>query len=429
MMANDGNEEMQQNDEDGEDIPLLMRANEIDSQLRLEQLMFDPINYRLLSVEGYDKQFPWDDFGDEEKQNWCKKALYDPEAGADGNRFEVREMVNQIQKNGITWQDRLLVAKWPSCDIPDEEAQYIVLEGNRRLRAFQEILSLHADGEDYHHLIIEGASNPRVVVKQYESAESLRKEAITAMSVRHLCGTKDWGPYENAMAKVHTYNSTVESIGEEEHAAAPRLAADQLGIRTRSLSEDVRTIGLIQDMGEDPDYGDRVKAKGLYSLAKACANNPTAREILGIESGDNHQLRTGTKFTTDETRSFFMRKKYGTRGDEGASRFYGEITGEAEIRIIKRIANAANNDPARNGEWKQKWLDEEISLIDADANCRSTPPSWKTNFRGIREDVIPQINVRSITSMEDLELVTSLRDALIQLAEDHRRLGVKIADD
>ena len=174
-----------------EQIPLLMRTLEEDDDVELSKLIFDPINYRLLMCDGYDADFAWEDYDDDTKQEWCKNSLYNSMDDENGNQFEINEMVNQMLINGITWQDRLLVARWPTNDTPNDDAKSVVLEGNRRMRAFMRIQELIAAGREVHEHIQTAVSTPRVVIKHYEDPDTLRVEAKTAMSVRHLCGTKN----------------------------------------------------------------------------------------------------------------------------------------------------------------------------------------------------------------------------------------------
>jgi len=400
-----------------EQIPLLMRTLEEDGDIELSKLIFDPVNYRLLMCEGYDGNFTWEDYDDDTKQEWCKNSLYDSRDDENGNQFEINEMVNQMLINGITWQDRLLVARWPTNDTPDDDAQFVVLEGNRRLRAFMRIQELIAAGREVHEHIQTAVSTPRVVIKHYEDPDTLRVEAKTAMSVRHLCGTKNWGPYEDAIAKTHTYEEMV-AAGEEQPA---RMAAEQLGIRTQSLTADVRTIALIENMKHDADYGDRVRGKGMYSLAKSCLN-ATARNILGISQGEGDRLLEDTNFDSDDHRSFFMRKKYGAAGDEGPERFYGEIIGEADIRDVKKVHSQSVSNPERNLQWKNQWLEEEIALEYAVASGQQAPPSWRVNFISMIEDVLRGVNPMDIESEDDIALMNQLVERVNRFKAGHDAL-------
>lgn len=92
------------------------------------------------------------------------------------------------------------------------------------------------------------------------------------MAIRHVAGTREWGPYQQARLVVEMYDN-------EEHAFGP--VAQRIGVSAREVARRYRASKALEQMEEDEEFGDNAEPK-LYSFFHEAVSQPKVREWLNF---------------------------------------------------------------------------------------------------------------------------------------------------
>ena len=370
--------------------PALLSIPRIDIQVSVGQLIFDPRNYRLTTESAV--TVPWENSNDQTSQEKCHAYLW--------GKYNAKELYENMRHNGISFQDRLVVAKWPDGGEPGQEQIYIVLEGNRRLRAFKELQDNRAT---LNPTIAVQLDELKVVEMVYRTGEyeTLMVDARKMMAVRHLCGTKEWKLYGQALACKDAF---------DEYGSA-RSAAESRGISSNELKKNLRTLNLYNHIQNQ--YQNKLRPEdfsGLKGLAQASAMKQWLN--LGFDN-DTCELDNTVR---EPKMDILLRKWKGhlpngvdAKGDEST------LTSDQKIREAGKILDSQRN------EIITKWECGEIRHSDAHAQALADPTGgWPQNahtFILMLDNVA--VGVQQKWKQRDINLLESCRDKADSSSNDY----------
>lgn len=375
--------------------PLLLAIPREDIKVKVEQLIFDPRNYRLKVDQGNNSPVPWLKSDEKRIQDRCAIKLWDT--------YKANELYENMRKNGISFQDRLVVAKWPKHGKTSSANQkYIVLEGNRRLRAFQELRKNQAT---LNKLIIKQLDELKVVEMEYDDLDSLMIEAKSMMAVRHLCGTRQWSLYAQALACKDAF---------DEHNEAGAAAASR-GISTTELKKNLRALSFYDYLQNE--YGNELSPSN-FSSVKNIVGNTSLKQWMGLDFDATNCELVQSK-TKDSKVTVFMRKYVGYQptgtpkiGDENS------IKSDQNIREVGKILAAGKSSIIT--KWEENGLGHDNALSqsinDASGNWPETGNVYVAKLKDIPADSL------YMWSKSDIKLLNDCIEAANKKIKMHRTL-------
>lgn len=229
----------------------------------LTDLIFDPLNPRLVDIKERPPIIPEVRFDEDKIQGRLDTKLLRGE-------FEVDRLVDNIRQNGYLKTDRIIVRTWRG-----QATKYVIVEGNRRICALKKIVHDHDTGK---HSIDEAlyAEISKIEVLLLDETNLDEKERLEAIKVlqgiRHLSGTKQWGPYQQA-----------DVIAElRANGRSPADAAATMGISTQAANKLWRAHSALQTMSQHKDFGPKVTCDQFSFFVEAM--RPAIREWLGWDT-------------------------------------------------------------------------------------------------------------------------------------------------
>jgi hypothetical protein len=200
------------------------------ARLRLEQLLLDPNNPRLMGATGDLSDHVADSVALDRDVQGELQARLRQEMGLDS-------LIEKIKANGFLPIDRIVVRP---CD--DTDDMYIVLEGNRRVASLRSLksdaIALAAMADDRRTSIEE------FDVLIYEGNDPMISWSIQGL--RHIEGVREWGPFQRA--------AFLSSLAER-HGMAVTAIAKLAGLRPNVSNKLVRAYGGLRQAQQDADWG------------------------------------------------------------------------------------------------------------------------------------------------------------------------------
>ena len=359
------------------------------TNLKLEQLLLDPNNYRFLDMKEYVRVDP-KRFHEKSVQDKAQRLVE-----LDGYD-ELRALKESIQANGYVPIEALVVQPYSYKD-----DLYVVIEGNRRVAAMRWLIRDQQAGAPVSQELLDSFSQlPAIILDpDFADFENLRH---VLLGLRHVSGIKEWGGYQRARLVVEVV---------DEQGLAISDAARAIGMTTHEAKRRYRAFKALDQMQRDEEFGLQAKPE-MYRLFHEAVAQPKVREWLGWEE-DRFEFTH-----EDNKREFYKLLIPYTPGDEEEVPRAREpkIRTYKDVRSLKEILGDV--------EAEESLLDPEQSLADALAVTRAAAasnwlPRLKAALRAL--DQIPVETLKNL-SPEDIGPLQELYFALKERLNDWMKL-------
>lgn len=248
------------------------------------QLLLDPNNYRFHDVKGYKEVKLRERFIEEGVQARALSLL------TDTTGFDLVSLQDSIRTNGYIPVEQIVVVPYDKTDTDtttddQDEDQYLVVEGNRRVASLKLLLKDANDGAvDLSGAIKATLENiPIVVLKG--TPEEISGYQRTLMAIRHVAGIREWGPYQQAKLVVEMF---------EEPGATMGSVAQKIGISSKEVARRYRASRALRQMEDDEEFGVFAEPR-LYTFFHEAVSQPKVRDWLGFNdqtySAENEDAR------------------------------------------------------------------------------------------------------------------------------------------
>lgn len=350
-------------------------------RIQLDCLLLDPNNYRLQEHEGF-VSYPAQRFHIERVQEMTRNRL---------KQENLDPLKNSIVSNGFLEIERIVVVPYEH-----EEGKYLVIEGNRRVAAIQQIREEYSAGIEFSPRVIEVLDSVPCLVVESEGQEAFFREAI--MGIRHVGGIREWGGYQRA--------KLIADLRDNHDLEATSIS-DKIGLSVIEVNRRYRAYKALQQMQNDEEYGDYANPQ-LYPLFHEAVSLPTVREWLGWDADNN-------SFGDLEQREIFYQLISPRILEEGEQR-PPKIKSYSDVRVLREIIP--------NAQARADLIQMERELVDAKtiANQDRISRRWKNevNEAKIALSSIPALDVEQFED-DDVELIKSLIDVANRIMDVYRR--------
>lgn len=222
----------------------------------LRNLLLDPNNPRFFQLEDW-REIPANMYHFDHIQ----KAAFDRlERTLIG---QIEELVDSIQSNGYIPAEVIIVKPYLN-----EEAKYIVIEGNRRLAAIRQIVQNAIDPEDE---LVRSLQELDILV--YYPTDDSQQDQINErilQGIRHIGGPKEWGAYQKANLIVQLYDELEQSWTD---------IGKRLGLNSRLVGRYYRAYKALRQMMAHQEFGQKAKPT-LFSLFDEALKSSSIRDWL-----------------------------------------------------------------------------------------------------------------------------------------------------
>lgn len=199
-------------------------------EVKFEELCLDPNNPRFTDFGGMNNKVPLERINEKSVQDKVFNRLKSDE-------FQVKSLRDSILEVGFLNVDRIVVSEISA-------NTYVVVEGNRRLTALKWIMELINSGI-VDTKVAKTFSTLLVNVIKPEFDNEINRLKI--QGIRHISEIRPWGTYQKAML--------IKTMIEDEKLSAQE-AANAIGYRTQEVNRVYKAFKLLEQMQEDPDYGE-----------------------------------------------------------------------------------------------------------------------------------------------------------------------------
>lgn len=305
--------------------------------LKLESLLLDPNNYRLQDNDTFQSTAE-DRLHLEKVQNSTLQRLQ-----SEG----IKVLRDSIVANGFLPIERIVVVPYEN-----DQGKYLVIEGNRRVAALQQIKREHEAGIEMPGHVIEVFEKVPCIVVKNDGQVNYFKE--TLMGIRHVGGIQEWGGYQRA--------KLIADL-KDVHGVELSDVGQKLGLSSNEVNRRYRAFKALEQMQNDDEFADLATAK-LYPIFHEAVSLPLVREWLGWQS------ETFTFGNAEARENFFrMITPQPTEGD-GAEQA-PKISTYLDVRSLKEILV--------NPDAKADLLDLQRSIADALSIARTREKSrrWR----------------------------------------------------
>lgn len=349
---------------------------------RLDQLLLDPNNYRYQDSDDY-VTAEESRFHEESVQAKAFSRLYDE---------SLKQLKNSILKNGFIPVERIVVRSYAH-----RADTYVVVEGNRRVAALRWIKRDHDAGLEVSQHVLEVLDKIPVVVLGDELEDPAFAEAL--MGVRHVSGIKEWGGYQRA--------KLIATLKDERTLDSNEIA-DRLGMSTNEVNRRYRAYRALKQMQDDDGFGEYCHPD-LYPLFHEAVSIPKVREWLDWNE------ETPQFDNVDQLLNFY--ELITPNNPEEAVSANPKIATYAHVRELRHIL--ANRDATRALLDPDRSLAEAIAISKKDEYARA----WRTLIADAL-GALDSMGVKELKGLdtEDLEQVEKLKNAAIELLENHQKL-------
>mmetsp|Transcript_3487 Transcript_3487/g.6213 ORF Transcript_3487/g.6213 Transcript_3487/m.6213 type:complete len:392 (+) Transcript_3487:365-1540(+) len=215
--------------------------------IALEKIFLDPNNPRFVGTD-------WTFVPDEEVtqlpvQQAARRRLID--------HHDVGKLQSVMEANGFLPIDRVVVRKL------DENGNYVVLEGNRRICAAKEVTGYYDNGDPIPQEIMDTFQEISCLV--YEGNDNSMNAAWILQGLRHVSGISEWPAYNKAkllVDRMEADNLTLTQVGKS------------FGLSAHGAGQWVRGYYAFQQAKEVTEVGEHIDEK-IY---------PFFQEIFGRSS-------------------------------------------------------------------------------------------------------------------------------------------------
>ena len=238
----------------------------------LDRLLLDPNNYRLQEQADFTPYQP-DRYHLPRVQETTKTRLKDENLGP---------LINSIIANGFLEIERIVVIRYEHV-----EDRYLVIEGNRRVAALQQIRDRHDTGITLPPNVLDVLQGVPCLLADDDAQEPFFREAI--MGIRHVGGIREWGGYQRAklIADLHDI-----------HNLEPTSISERIGLSVIEVTRRYRAYKVLQQMQVDENYSDHA-TPNLYPLFHEAVSLPAVRDWLGwsvansaFDDDEQREIRT-----------------------------------------------------------------------------------------------------------------------------------------
>lgn len=221
------------------------------------KLLLDPNNPRF--VTSNEEKVPYERIADPAVvANAFKRML--PSGSEDP--FRIHELISSIEKNGWQSIDSIFVRKYQGTGF------YVVLEGNRRVTAIQELLSKEDIGPELQNSI---KTIEVMEVLGEGSHEEFDNQVAYLLGVRHHGALKKWSPFAQARNILKTYVETAQLQSENEFSWNDEIGSrvgDSLSISVNEVRERLGVYRAMNSVSSLPEVGPENMKDRYYSLFK-----------------------------------------------------------------------------------------------------------------------------------------------------------------
>lgn len=191
-------------------------------------------------------------------------------------RLRVKDLIDSIMSCGFSTVDRVVLRK-----VQDEEAKYLVIEGNRRVAALKRLIDRHRRGRyTLPGGIVEGIVKFDVLLYTGDNPDI----AWVIQGFRHTPpGIVSWGKYSTAKFITAQYKK----------GKNPKEIASLLGMGTREVSNFIRSYYAFEQAKSDEEFGDTITPDDFGLFEEVILPVPKIREWLSWDE-------KGKSFTSEE---------------------------------------------------------------------------------------------------------------------------------
>jgi hypothetical protein len=360
------------------------KADFIDKEVPLKDLLLDPNNYRFQDspefVPARDTRFHEDSIQQKAHKRLREESLEPLKAS--------------ILANGFLPVERIVVTPYKH-----KANSYLIIEGNRRVAALTWIAEDLKAGVDVPPPVAATLKAvPVLCVKEHIGSDF--HEAL--MGIRHVSGIKQWGGYQRA--------KLVSTMRDEHQIESTEIAA-RLGMSTREVNRRYRAFRALQQMAEADDYSEYATAK-LYPIFHEAISLPSVRDWLGW---DNEKASFQNPKELPKFYDLIVPSRRDDNDDDEPTE--PKITTYSQVRELEEIL--------ANEEAKRVLFDPKRTMSDARniANRDQIAKAWRAEVASALA-ALRGINVADLRELspKDLQELAKLRDYSAQLLTDHERL-------
>ncbi|HEX9986058.1 MAG TPA: hypothetical protein VGF69_22545 [Thermoanaerobaculia bacterium] len=300
------------------------------------ELLLDPNNYRFHDLATYRSVGNSARYAEAGVQEKALRLLQTTES------FELSALKDSILTNGFVPLEQIVVERYGEA----EPAQYLVIEGNRRVAAVKTLLQDYAEGAVDIKQDVVNTLKELPVIEIIGTEAERREYQRTLMAIRHIAGIREWGPYQQAKLVVELYETQKHSFG---------AVAQQIGISAREVARRYRASKALQQMEDDDEFGEFASPR-LYSFFHEAVSQPKVREWLKF-SDTTYRAEDG-----DARRAFY--ELLSPRSIDGATMPPKLQNANRQVRLLKDIVDKpvplkVLTDPEESFEAAVKAADSE----------------------------------------------------------------------
>jgi hypothetical protein len=268
-------------------------------KVKLDNLYFDPDNFR------YDFDFDFIKTDQNRIKNKSNQLRASKSLSGD-----INDLKKSIIANDFIYNEMIIVKPI------DDEENYVVVEGNRRLASLKKIQEEYAieDLKPSLRKIMEEGLLVNVTTEEDGYDDDI------LMGMRHVTGTKPWGGFSKAKLIVKLKDNKGFSFEE---------ISNRLGGRVPEIKKRYNSYKLLEKMSEDGYASDDIA--GYYTLFYEALGKPAYQQFLGW---DNSLL----EFTNKENVERFYTWITPQEEEDGGS-LPAIITNPNELRQVAQILN------------------------------------------------------------------------------------------
>ena len=340
--------------------------------VNLDQLFFDPNNYRLINEKNY-TSVSTEHIRDDLVQKRTLNMLC-------GQKNEnIKDLLESFKANSYLPVDQIQVRTLG-------DNGYLVLEGNRRTAALKVLKSEYeTNAIDIGNFDVDIFKQLPVVV--YEGADNEIQHLIV-MGLKHISGNKKWGEWNQAKYIKTLYDS---------HTYTEEELCHSIGIEKAPLRKNLRALSFI-DQYLDSDFGDQF-SESLFPVFREIVSNSAMKEWLGW-SESTYKAEN----VKNMERLFALLSKIENDEEEESQFLDAAITKREEIRVLG------------------KFITDEKALSELEQR-RSVSEAYNISKAGVKEQLQQPIQ----QLMENLENnITALKQ--LQLSKDKLKEAQRLSN-
>jgi len=357
--------------------------------VRLDQLLLDPNNYRFLDMDQYTKVKP-NRIHEPQVQQRAEELV-----SQDG-KAELRALKESIEANGYVPVEILVIKPYQF-----KEDSFLIVEGNRRVAAMRWLKRDREGGSPVsEHLVQTFEELSAIVLKGGEDASKTVQHVL--MGLRHVSGIKQWGGYQRAKLVVELVDDFGLNLSD---------AAKQIGMSPHEASRRYRALKALEQMQKDEEFGSLADPK-MYRLFHEAVSVVKVKEWLGWDDSEY-------RFTDDHNVEDFYKLLVPHAPEDE------EELGRAREPKIQTYLDVRNlREILENVEAQECLFDPEKSFNEALAVAKaSVAPNWTPRIQGASQTLrkMPTSTLKSLSSVE-ISPLKELYDLLKETLRDWTKL-------